>query len=153
MGFDMKRIKIPPAESVATPIQAIRRRRARIVSYEPGSVWRLNASRVVVIAQVSTTLVRVRHTADDKLEAVRIDSLDPWVSQEGTSEAIRDQAEHGNHSAQVQSRAQLEFSVVSSLVNSGDLSRQAKLRAANSLGISTRHLRTKIQRYLELGSP
>jgi hypothetical protein len=145
----MKRIRREIRTGIRGSGGVIPLRPSRIIGYEPGSIWRLGAARVTLVEQISTTLVRVRYAADDQLDTVVISQLSPWVDREEQHEPLQ----RDYHAPEVLSRAQLEYSVVSALVNSGDLSRRAKLHAANSLGISARHLRTKLQRFAEFGTP
>ena len=149
----MKRLRYELPAPLASSAVQIRRRPTRIVSYQSGSVWRLNDARVTVVTHVSTSLVRVKRSADDHIDTVPIANLLPWSDVDDTERLREGDTLRDVYTPEVLSRAHLEYSMVAALVNSGDLSRLAKARTANSLGISARHLRTKLQRYFELGTP
>jgi putative transposase len=95
--------------------------------------------------------VMVKFTADDRIETVLVSALSPWEA------LTNDQLQTGKppppiegYSDVVWARALEEHRVISELVEGSGNNQAGRQAAALSLGISARHIKRKIERFLEL---
>ena len=124
----------------------------RIVSYEPGTAWRLGNGRVTVVAQMSAVAVLVRRSADDVCETVDVSTLNPWISPVNPGDS-GGHVSLSSYPDEVWKRALEEHRVISALFDRADFSMAARQRVARVLGLSDRQVRRKLRRYLQLKSP
>jgi putative transposase len=141
---------VPLSSDIPPTPQVLVRRPARIVSYEPGTAWRLGIHRVSLVAQLTADRVLVRYAADDRTETVTASALTPWTAEEVPAPRTVPIAEHPDG---VWLRALEEHRLVSALVESGVTGRGARAPIARALDLSDRQLRRKMRRFQELGSP
>jgi putative transposase len=146
----MKRKK--PKLPAKTPFpMAISRRGAGIVSFDQGTSWRLGDNRVTIVTQLTVDRLLIRHAADDRTEAVHVSSVTPWTGAEGERSDGRLSAPEG-YSDGVWARAIEQHRVIREFVEAGDVTRIARARVAQALGISDRQVRRTVKRFIELRS-
>jgi hypothetical protein len=139
-----RRDKKSPVEAPATI--AIPRRAARILNFEPGTWWRLAGQRVTIVTQLTSERLLIRHAADERSETVPVSSLTPWIPAVGNAEASADRAAPVEaYSDNVWGRALDEHRIIKEFVESGDVTRAARARVAQTLGLSDRQVRRKIK--------
>jgi putative transposase len=124
-----------------------------MVSFEPGTSWRLGDNRVTIVTQLTVDRLLIRHAADDRTETVHVASLTPWnpsaaegAHSDGRSPALE------SYSDSVWARAVDEHRIIREFVEAGDVNRIARARVAQALGVSDRQVRRTIKRFLELRS-
>ncbi|HEV2702903.1 MAG TPA: Mu transposase C-terminal domain-containing protein [Steroidobacteraceae bacterium] len=146
----MKRKPVPPRPDTGATTAVMVRRPARIVTYEPGSAWRLGSHRVTLVAQLTSDRLLVRHAADDKTETAAVSALSPWIP--GTDAAPRT-VPVPEHPDRIWLRALEEHRLISALVETGMMGQVARAPVARALRLSDRQLRRKIRRFQDLASP
>jgi putative transposase len=149
----MKRKRLVAARPKPATTLEIPRQGNRITAFEAGSTWSVRGERVAIVSQLTADRLLIRFTADDRTETVAVAELAPWVaalSENGPMGAV---APLELYSDSAWSRALEEYGIVNSFVERNDLSRAARDQIAQTLMISDRQLRRKLQRFRSLRSP
>jgi putative transposase len=149
----MKRKRLKGAEPKPVTTLQIPRQGNRITGYEAGSTWSVRGERVAIVTQLATDRLLVRFTADDRTETVAVAELAPWAAAVPETESTGAIAPLELYSDAAWARALEEYGIVNSFIESNDLSRAARDRLAQTLKISDRQLRRKLQRFRSLRSP